>query len=255
VVPEKEGAAGDALRLEVMNGLLSGLEKIRESKGLAVYAGGQMMMGGRGMGGSQPAKATVLVGLKGAGSFRDDLRWADVFSKQGAAFVFLDRPGFLFGDAGLSEEGKKIVDAVGKANLLLIASGLEPAQSGVLLEAAGKPVFLVAAQPPGADIVALLKKKKSSLGLMLGKDEKPADYFQRLDAAKASLGAENLSVVTENCLWSKAGKDQMVGLIGEMLKAKYENEDLMNLVSGSFLNILSRVRTPDATRSFSFMMF
>jgi len=39
-------------------------------------------------------------------------------------------------------------------------------------------------------------------------------------------------VVTENCLWSKAGKDQMVGLIGEMLKAKYENEDLMNLVSG-----------------------
>jgi len=52
--PRKGGADGDALRLEVMNGLLSGLEKIRESKGLAVYAGGQMMMGGRGMGGSQP---------------------------------------------------------------------------------------------------------------------------------------------------------------------------------------------------------
>ena len=242
-VPEKEGAAGDALRLDVMNNLLSGLEKIRESKGLNAYSGApQMMMGGRGMGGSQPAKTTVLVGLRGIGAFRDNLRWADVFSKQGAAFVLLDRPGFLFGAAGLSEEGKKTVDAIGKAGLLLVVSGLDPAQNKALLESSSKPLFLASGIPPDQDIIGLLKKTKSSLGLVLGKDENPADYFKRLDEVKASLGAENLSIVTENCLWSKAGKEQMVGLIGEMLKAKYENEDLASLISGSFLRVLERAR-------------
>jgi hypothetical protein len=254
-IPEKEGPVGDALRVDLLNNLLSGLEKLRESKGLTVYGGGQMMMGGRGMGGSQPAKTTVLVGLKGIGSFRDDFRWADVFSKQGATFVYLDQPGFLFGDTGLSEEGKKVVDAVGKANLLLIASGLEPGQSKALLEGSGKPLFLTSAKLPDKDIIALLKKTKSSWGLVLGKDENSADYFKRLDEAKASLGGENLSIVTENCLWSKAGKEQMVGLIGEMLKAKYENEDLANLISGSFLRVLDRVRTPGSGPSLPFWMF
>ncbi len=256
-VPEKEGAAGDALRLDVMNNLLAGLEKIRESQGLSVYGGtSQMMMGGRRMGGSQqPAKTTVLVGLKGIASFRDDLRWADVFSKQGAAFVFLDQPGFLFGDTGLSEEGKKIVEAAGKANLLLVVSGLEPARNKALLESSGKPLFVVVDSLPDNDVIGLIKKTKSSLGLVLGKDENPAAYFKRLDEAKTALGAETLSIVTENCLWSQAGKQQMVGLIGEMLKAKYENEDLANLVSGSFLRVLERVRTTDANRPLSFMPF
>jgi Peptidase family M28 len=255
-VPEKEGAAGDALRLDVMNNLFAGLDKIRESKGLSAYGGASaMMMGGRGMGGSQPAKTTVLVGLRGIASFRDDPRWADVFSKQGAAFVLLDRPVFLFGDSGLSEEGRKIVEAVGKANLLVIASGLDAAQSKALLEASAKPLLLAAGSLPDKDVIALIKKTKSSLGLVLGKDENPAAYFKKLDEAKASLGTENLSIVTENCLWSKAGKEQMVGLIGEMLKAKYENEDMANLVSASFLRILDRARTSSSGPSLPFWMF
>jgi Peptidase family M28 len=255
-VPEKEGASGDALRLDVMNNLLTGLAKIRESRGLSAYGGASpMMMGGRGMGGNQPAKTTVLVGLRGIASFRDDLRWADVLSKQGAAFVSLDRPGFLFGDPGLGEEGKKIVEAIGKANLLVVASGLDPAQSRALLEGSAKPVLLAVDSLPDKDILTLIKKTKSSLGLVLGKDENPAAYFKKLDEAKTSLGAENLSIVTQNCLWSKTGKEQMVGLIGEMLKAKYENEDMANLVSGSFLRVLDRVRTPDSARNFPFMMF
>jgi len=256
-VPEKDGVTGNALRIEVMDSLLAGLEKVRESRGLVAYSGTpQMTMGGRRMGGGQQAaKATVLVGLRGIASFRDDLRWSDVFSRLGVAFVFLDRPGFLFGDKALSEEGKKIVEALGKANLLVIASGLEPAQSKILLESSNKPMLLALGTLPDKDVLALIKKTKSSLGLILGKDEDPAVYFKRLDEAKSSLGAENLSIVNENCLWGKAGKEQMVSLIGEMLKAKYENSDLANLSSGAFMRVLERARAADSARAFSFMPF
>jgi len=255
-VSEKDGLSGDALRIEVLKNLLTGLEKIRESKGLAAYSGtAQMMMGGRRMGGSQPAKTTVLVGLRGIVSFRDDPRWADVFSKQGAAFVFLDRPESLFGEKGMSEEGKKILEAIGKANLLLIVSGLEPAQNKALLESANKPLVLVVKDQPGSDILELLKKTKSSIGLVLGKDENPAAYFKKLDDAKKAVGADNLAIVTENCLWSRPGKEQMIVLIGELLKAEYENEDIANLFSGAFLRVLERARATDAAPAFSFMPF
>jgi hypothetical protein len=249
-VAEKDGETGDALRLEVLKSLLAGQEKIRQSKGLAVYSGaGPMMMGGRMMGGGPSAKTTVLVGLRGIASFRDDPRWAEVFAKQGVAFVSLDQPAGLFDDKGLSEEGKKIIEAVGKANLLLAVSGLDPAQSKSLLESASKPLLLVVKSQPGPDIVELVKKTKSSLGLVLGKDEEPAAYFGKLDEARKTLGAENLSIVTESCLWGKVGKEQMISLIGEMLKAKYENEDLANLFSGAFLGVLERARAADARTS------
>jgi hypothetical protein len=255
-VTEKDGLSGDSLRIEVIKNLLVGLERIRESKGLAVYSGtGQTMMGGRMMGGGQGAKTTVLVGLRGIASFRDDVRWADVFSKQGIAFVFLDRPAGLFGDQDLNEEGKKVAEAIGKANLLLVVSGLNPAQNKALLENVKKPLLLEVGRLPDKDILELVKTTKSSIGLILGKDEDVAAYFKKLDEAKKALGAENLSIDTENCLWSKAGKEQMVGLIGEMLKAKYENEDLANLISGSFMRVLDKVRTTDAARTFSFMPF
>jgi hypothetical protein len=253
---EKDGLTGDVLRVETLKNLVAGLEKIRESKGLAVYSGAApSMMAVRRMFGSQSAKTTILVGLRGTAAFRDDLRWADVFSKQGVAFVLLDGPAALSGDQGSSEEAKKIVAAVGKANLLLVASGLDPAQNKLILESAGKPLFLVVNSQPGADILELVKKTKSSIGLVLGKDENPAAYFKNLDEAKKAVGAENLSIVTENCLWGKPGKEQMVGLIGELLKAKYESEDLANLFSGAFMSVLERARATDAARPPGFMPF
>jgi aminopeptidase YwaD len=255
-IAEKDGMTGDALRVEVMKNLLTGLEKTRESKGLVAYSGtAQMMMGGRRMGGSPSAKTTVLVGLRGIASFRDDLRWADVFSKQGVAFVFLEQPGFLFDGKALNEEGKKTVEAIGKANLLLVVSGLDPAQGKALFESANKPLLLVGNSLPDKDVLELVKKTKSSIGLVMGKDEGAAAYFKKLDEAKKAVGAENLSIVTENCLWGKAGKEQIVGLIGELLKAKYENEDLANLFSGSFMRVLEKARATDAARTFSFSPF
>jgi Peptidase family M28 len=255
-VAEKEGVSGDALRIGALKSLLAGLEKLRESKGLAAYSGApSFMMGGRRMFGGQSSKTTVLAGLRGTAAFRDDLRWADVFFKQGAAFVFLDGPAALFGDQGPGEEAKKIVSAIGKANLLLIASGLDPAQNKLVLESAGKPLFLVVRSQPEADILELVKKTKSSIGLVLGKDEDPVAYFKRLDEAKKAVGAENLSIVTENCLWGKPGKEQVIGLIEELLKAKYESEDLANLFSGAFMGVLERARAAEAARPSGFMPF
>ena len=255
-LPEKDGLSGDALRVEVMKNLLTGLENIRASKGLAAYSGAEpMMMGGRRMGGGQSAKTTVLVGLRGITSFRDDLRWADVFSKQGVAFVFLDKPEFLFGDQGLNDEGKKSLEAVGKANLLLVVPGLSPAQNKALLESTKKPLLLEVTSLPDKDVLELVKTTKSTVGLVLGKDEDVSAYFKKLDEAKKAMGAENLSIVAENCLWSEAGKGQMIGLIGEMLKANYENEDLANLFSGAFMRVLERARATEAARPPAFMMF
>jgi hypothetical protein len=205
--------------------------------------------------GGQSSKTTVLIGLRGTAAFQDDLRWADVFSKQGAGFVLLDGPAALPGGPKADEETKKVVAAVGKANLLLIASGLDPAQNRLVFESAGKPLFLLVNTPPGADILELVKKTKSAIGLVLGKDEDPAAYFKKLDAAKKVVGAENLSIVTENCLWGKPGREQMFGLIGELLKAKYESEDLANLFSGAFMSVLERARTTDAARPSGFMPF
>jgi hypothetical protein len=255
-VAEKDGLSGDALRIDVMKSQLAGQEKIRESKGLVLYnPGGPAMMGGRIFGGRGPAKTTVLVGLQGMTTFRDDLRWADVFSKQGVFFVFLDQPGFLFGEKDLSEEGKKIVEALERAKILLIVKGLDPAQSKVLLENAKKPVLLEANGLTDKDVFNLIKKTGSSLGLILGKNEDAAAYFQKLDAAKKAVGTENVSIVTENCLWGKAGKAQMINLIAELLKAQYENEDLTNLFSGTFMRVLNKVRAEDTGRAAVFMPF
>jgi len=254
VVDGKEGLNGDALRIDVMNSLLAGREKLRQSKGLAPYESGQAnpMMGRRG---GQGGKTTVLTGLRGTAPFSDDPRWADVFSKQGIAFVALDGPGSLFGEKGLSDEGGKIVETLDKAGILLIARGLDPAQSKALLESSKKSVFLEMSELPGKDIIELVKKTDSAVGLVLGKDEDPAAYFKKLDEARKTAGTANLSIVTGNCLWGKAGKDQMLGLIGEMLKAKYENEDLANLFSGTFLRVLDKARAGDSARTVVITMF
>ena len=191
-----------------------------------------------------PSKTTVLLGLQGVAAIRDDLRWADVFSKQGIGFVTLDQPGSLFGAQGLNDDGKRVLEAIGKANLLLIVKGLDPGHTKSLLENASKPVFLQTSALPGKDILDLVKKTESTVGLVLGKDEDAASYVRRVDEAKKAIGAEYLSIVSEHCLWEKAGRDQMLDIVAELLRAKYEVEELANLFSGAFMRALNRAIRP-----------
>jgi microsomal dipeptidase-like Zn-dependent dipeptidase len=238
-IGEKAGLTGDALRAEVMRNIFTGKEKIAQTKGLTLYGSPAQasapMMGPRG-----PSKTTVLLGLQGLAAIRDDLRWAEVFSKQGIGYVSLDQPGLLFKDNVLSDEGKKIVEALGKANLLLIVKGLNPAQTKALLDSALKPVMLQTATLPDKDTLGLIRKTESTIGLILGKDEDAASYFKKIEEAKRAVGAEYIAVVSENSLWEAVGKEQMINVIAELLKAGYPIEDLANLVSGAFVRALNR---------------
>ncbi len=249
VVGEKEGLAGDALRTELMKNLLAGKEKLAATKGLTLYReAGRPEMGFRMMGGGGPAKTTVLLGLSGIAPLRDDRRWAEVFSKQGIAFVSLDRPGFLFGDKGLGDEGSKFLEVTGKANLLLIVKGLSPAEAKLLLANTKKPVMLFQDTLPEKEILELVKKTNSAIGLVLGTKDDAATYVAKIQAAKQALGTEYLSIVSENCLWEEAGRKQMLDVISELLKAKYENEELAALFSGTFMRVLSRARAEETPR-------
>jgi hypothetical protein len=240
---EREGSNSDALRMEVMRSLVAGTEKLAQSKGLALYGGsGQTPMRFRMMGGGGPSKTTVLVGLHGIASIRDDLRWAEAFSRQGIAFVVLDQPALLFNDKALSDEGKKIMEALGKANVLAIVKGLDSPQAMALLSNSAKPLMLQTNTLPDKEVLDLVKKTGSTVGMVLGNREDPASYARKIDEAKKAIGTEYLSIVSEHCLWENEGKEQMLSVIAELLKAKHENEDLANLFSGAFMRALNRAR-------------
>jgi hypothetical protein len=54
----------------------------------------------------------------------------------------------------------------------------------------------------------------------------------------------------------QAAKDQYYKLLGEMFKAKYENADLTQLFSGSFMSVLNRVKTDSSAQArVTVMMF
>jgi hypothetical protein len=55
---------------------------------------------------------------------------------------------------------------------------------------------------------------------------------------------EYLSIVSDHDLWQSSGKEQMLNVIAELLKAKYPIEELANLFSGAFLRALNRATQP-----------
>jgi microsomal dipeptidase-like Zn-dependent dipeptidase len=101
---------------------------------------------------------------------------------------------------------------------------------------------------PDSETLDLVKKTGSTVGIVLGASEDPASYARKIDEAKKAIGAEYVSIVSEDCLWEPDGKEKMLNVIAELLKAKYENEDLANLFSGAFMRALNRARTERSSR-------
>ena len=137
-----------------------------------------------------------------------------------------------------------MVESLGKASLVLVARGLSPAQAKALLESAKKPVLLVMDALPEKGVLELVKKTESVVGLLTAEREGAAAYVKRLDEAKQALGSEYVAIVNREDLWEKAGRDEMLGVIGELLKLNYEPGDLANLFSGSLQRALSRAVQP-----------
>jgi len=239
IAPES-GLTGEAVRVDLMKKLWAGRDALAQTKGLAAF-GTRPQAGGGMTGAAGASKTTVLSGIKGLGVLRDDPRWADVLAKQGLGFVLVDQPAELFDPAGLSAEGKKILEAAGKARLPLIFKGFAPDQVKALLENTSRPVFIQTTDVPDEAGLGLVKKTGSTLGLILGKNEAAAAYAGRILAARKALAPEFISIVTENCLWSAAGKQQMLGVIAELFKAKVESSDLAGMFSGAFQKLLSPV--------------
>jgi hypothetical protein len=183
---------------------------------------------------SRQGKTTVMLGLKGINSFRDNPIWAKILVEQGVHFAVAEDLSFIFGTEGLTEDGKTFIKAVNSSGLLLLVKGLNAAQTQVLLNESKKPMVLLENELPDKETLDLIKEKGFVLGLILGAEESPVDYFKKLDQAKEAIGSQYLMIVNENCIWGKAGKDQMLNVISEMLKAKYERMDfsylLQNLV-------------------------
>jgi hypothetical protein len=235
VIEEKEGLSGDALRADIINSLFDLPERMKKAKGLSLYAPDRSISMN-----SRQGKTTVMLGLKGINSFRDNPKWAKILVEQGLHFAHVEDLDFLFGDEGLSEEGKTFIPAVNSSGLLLLVKGLDTAQKKVFLEESKKPMVFLERELPDKEVLELIKEKEFALGLILGADEDPAAYFRKLNEAKKAIGYRYLMVVNENCLWGSAGKDQMLRVISEMLKEKYERMDFSYLLSSAFTSVLRR---------------
>jgi microsomal dipeptidase-like Zn-dependent dipeptidase len=250
VLEEKEGLEGDALRMDLLRNLLDASEKIKKAKGLTLYSSSSKLNMD-----IRQGKTTVLVGLKGMNSFRDEPRWTQALAKQGVYFVFMEKPSFLFGEEGLSEEGQKIVKALNASGLLLVVAGLEASQTKALLEGSEKPLVLLGNDLPDKDVLELIKKKKSALGLIFSSGKDSSSYFKMLDEVKNAVGTDYLMMVNEQCLWGKKGREQILGVISEIIKAKYKRPDVPNIFSSTFLRVLDKARGEKDPQVFAYRPF
>lgn len=235
VIDEKEGLSGNDLRADIINSLFDLPEKMKMTKGLSLYTPNRSIYMN-----SRQGKTTVMLGLRGINSFKDNPKWAKILVDQGLHFAVVEDLGFLFRKEGLTEEGKTFIQAVNSSGLLLLVKRLDAAQMKALLEESKKPMVFLERELPDKEILELIKEKEFALGLILGADEEPAAYFNKLNDAKEAIGSRYLMIVNENCLWGSAGKDQMLKVISEMLKEKYERMDFSYLFTSTFLGVLRR---------------
>lgn len=250
VLEEKEGLSGDALRMDMLKNLLDASEKIKKAKGLTFYSSSNRLNMD-----IRQGKTSAIVGLKGMNSLRDEPEWAQVLAKQGVYFVFMDEPSFLFGEEGLSEQGKKIVKALNASGLLFVVEGLDSSQAKVLLNGSKKPLILLEKDLPDKDVLELIKKKKSALGLILSQGEEPSSYFEKIDEVKKTIGSDYLMMVNEQCLWGDEGKEQLLKVISEIIKAEYRRPDVPNIFTFTFLRVLDEARGERAPQTFAYRPF
>ena len=95
---------------------------------------------------------------------------------------------------------------------------------------------------PDKELLELIKEKKSALGLVLDGDDNAQVYFQKLDQVKKAVSSEHLMIVNKECIWGKEGKNHLLRLITEILKANYDRRDIENLFSETFFRLLREKR-------------
>jgi hypothetical protein len=232
-----EGLSGDQLRINIIQKLFDLPERYKKAKGLSLYVPTSSISSI-----SRLGRTTVLPGLKGFEALEDDPRWAEILAKQGLYFVFLDDVSFLFDGEELSEDGKKTVKALNNSGLLFYIKDADTARVRVLMNKLKKPLVLVTNDVPEKEVLDLIKKDESAIGLLLSNETDPASYFKKIEAIKEAIGTQYVMVVNERCLWEDEGKNTMLKLITEVVKGKYDRGDLSNIFSRTFLRVLNEAR-------------
>lgn len=237
LLESKKGLDTDALKVDIINNLFKASDKIRNSRSHAFYSSTSWVSSNinRGM-------TTVALGLDGIDVFSGDSRWIEILADKGISFALLENPSFLFKGEGLSEEGDKIMKALRRNRILPLISGINTSQALALLKQSKKPEVLLGRKLPPKEVIDVLKKKNSAFGLIMTGEEGARSYFQKLDEAMEMIGPEHLSIINEECLWGEEGKEQMFGLISEVLKGNYGRVDIMNIFSSTFLRVLDEAR-------------
>ncbi len=244
IIGEKEGLSGDELRIDIINNLFTAAEKLKAAEGLEGFSPSNGI--NRAV---RAGKTSILAGLMGFNSFIDDPKWAEVLAKQGAYFVIVDNPAALFEGEELTENGKQILKGINRSGLLLMVKGTTTAQAKALLKASKKPFVLLEKNLPEQDVLDLIKEKEAVVGLVLAKGAAAAEYFEILNKAKEAVGTEHLMIVNEDCVWKDAGKGQMLDVIYEIIKAEYEREDFRNVISRTFLRVLTAARADKTSQA------
>lgn len=236
VVEEKEGLLGNELRIDILNNLFALPKRMRKAKGLLLFTSSRRLYGN-----ARQGRTTVILGLRGINSFRDNPQWAEILAKQGLYFVVLSEPSLLFGEEGLSEEGKTIIKAINSSGLLLLVKRASELEAKALLNASRRPLILFEKELPNKEILDLIKKKESALGL-IWTNEEPVEYFNKLEEVKKAIGTEHLIMVNGPCLWKSESQNQFLKIISEIIKAKYERSDRSNIFTSTFVRVLNKAR-------------
>jgi aminopeptidase YwaD len=240
VVEEKEDLSGDALRIDLIKRLLSAEERARGSRGSIFFSSPKAFRQEV----YREGKTTILPGLKGLRSLQGAPEWVEVLANQGLFFIVLDDvdTDLLFDRNELGPAGKVLLDALNKSGLLPILNKLPDPRSEVILNSVQQPVLILARDLPARKVMELIKRTHSVLGLVLSREEDPADFIKKMDAARRDLGTEHLQLVNESPLWEDKGQRQIMNVISEFLRINAEWSDIVRPFSRAFLRALEESR-------------
>ncbi len=221
--------------VELMERLLDVKEKIKKAKGL-------MLAGERESWRRKWGRMRVLLGVKNFGPFRTKPAWAKVFASQGLDFLLVE-------GSQIGKNDGKLIEKLTGSGLLLIVKTEDPEKINEVLEACRAPVVIISEKVPEEKTLKKLKEKNAVLGLIY-KGEKPSSYLKKLNKLKEKLGFEHVCIVNSESLHQDRVQQLYLDLIAEMLKAKYDRNDLRWLFYSSFWTALNRAKGRTATMRF-----
>ena len=237
LVTGKEGLSGDALRLDIIDTVLTASRKARQTRGLVMYENAANLNAE-----VRGGKTVLIPGLKGIEAFRDKPEWAGVLASQGLCFVLLEDPADLFIGDELSEEGAVILKAADHAGLLLMIKDASAAQARILLNVSRKPVVIVMSAIPESNMLDAIKDNQAVLGLYMSTDMDPAAYARGVELGMEKLGPKSLALINQNCLRKEPGMKQMLAVIENLLEAGIDRYAWGDLFGGTFLRALDANR-------------